>query len=249
MPMNRAAAVLALTCAALPAAAQTPVVAATWTGGGGVGSAVGLASVPGSNSMVGQSFVCHGTGEVQSIAATIFRGNTFQNITMTLSTRAADGTPGTPLATATIDWIAVAFGPTRPVIPFDFSSAHVVLTDGQAYCFTLSVPFGSAPEAYALLGDGAAGYAEGTALFASFPGSWSLQPNVDQHFTVTILPSTPSCPANFNQDSTVDADDLADYINCYFALPPCDRADFNDDTTVDADDLADFINVFFAGCP
>jgi len=56
------------------------------------------------------------------------------------------------------------------------------------------------------------------------------------------------CTADFNQDCSVDPDDLADYIGCFFAQPPCDGADINNDDTVNPDDLADFIGVFFAGC-
>ncbi|MGD9688189.1 MAG: hypothetical protein AB7K52_05565 [Phycisphaerales bacterium] len=53
------------------------------------------------------------------------------------------------------------------------------------------------------------------------------------------------CPADFNGDGNVDPDDLGDFINCFFEIPPCNRADFNGDGNVDPDDLGDFINVFF----
>ncbi|MGD9688282.1 MAG: M14 family zinc carboxypeptidase [Phycisphaerales bacterium] len=56
------------------------------------------------------------------------------------------------------------------------------------------------------------------------------------------------CPADFSRDGNVDPDDLGDFINCYFELPPCDFADHNADGNVDPDDLGDFINAFFAGC-
>ncbi|MGD9690200.1 MAG: hypothetical protein AB7K52_11155 [Phycisphaerales bacterium] len=58
-------------------------------------------------------------------------------------------------------------------------------------------------------------------------------------------PGEPSCPQDFNGDGTVDPDDLGDYINCYFATPPCPEADFNADGAVDPDDLGDFINAYF----
>ncbi|MGD9691019.1 MAG: hypothetical protein AB7K52_11730 [Phycisphaerales bacterium] len=58
----------------------------------------------------------------------------------------------------------------------------------------------------------------------------------------------PLCPADFNGDGSLDPDDLGDFINCYFSLPPCDGADFNADGSVDPDDLGDFINNYFAGC-
>ncbi|MGD9690162.1 MAG: hypothetical protein AB7K52_10965 [Phycisphaerales bacterium] len=62
-------------------------------------------------------------------------------------------------------------------------------------------------------------------------------------------PTATPCFADFNGDGNLDPDDLGDYINCYFALPPCPAADFNSDGNVDPDDLGDYINVFFFGCP
>lgn len=56
------------------------------------------------------------------------------------------------------------------------------------------------------------------------------------------------CRADFNGDGNLDPDDLADYIACYFAMPPCILADFNNDSNVDPDDLSDYIGAFFAGC-
>ncbi|MGD9688445.1 MAG: hypothetical protein AB7K52_04240 [Phycisphaerales bacterium] len=61
-------------------------------------------------------------------------------------------------------------------------------------------------------------------------------------------PTPPACPPDFNADGTLNADDLGDFINCYFSLPPCDGADFNGDAEINADDLGDFINAYFAGC-
>jgi len=62
------------------------------------------------------------------------------------------------------------------------------------------------------------------------------------------VPCDGACPADFNHDGSLDPDDLADYIGCYFSVPPCSGADFNGDTVVDPDDLADYIGAFFAGC-
>ncbi|MGD9690719.1 MAG: hypothetical protein AB7K52_13630 [Phycisphaerales bacterium] len=63
------------------------------------------------------------------------------------------------------------------------------------------------------------------------------------------VPTLPDpCLADFNADGEVNADDLGDFINCYFSIPPCDGADFNVDGDVNADDLGDFINTYFAGC-
>ena len=57
--------------------------------------------------------------------------------------------------------------------------------------------------------------------------------------------AAPTCPADYNGDGTVDPDDLADYIACYFSAPPCDRADFDGSGEADPDDLADFIAQYF----
>ncbi|MGD9690423.1 MAG: hypothetical protein AB7K52_11850 [Phycisphaerales bacterium] len=56
------------------------------------------------------------------------------------------------------------------------------------------------------------------------------------------------CPADLNADGILDADDLGDFINCYFDAPACPRANFNADAFIDADDLGDYINAYFAGC-
>lgn len=60
----------------------------------------------------------------------------------------------------------------------------------------------------------------------------------------------PECPADFNRDGAVSADDLADYINAYFAATEGNAgaefaADFNRDEVVNADDLGDFVNGYF----
>ncbi|MGD9690360.1 MAG: hypothetical protein AB7K52_13925 [Phycisphaerales bacterium] len=54
------------------------------------------------------------------------------------------------------------------------------------------------------------------------------------------------CPADFNADRVVNADDLGDFINAFFSGDADVRVDFNRDGSVDADDLGDFINAFFA---
>ncbi|MGD9688905.1 MAG: lamin tail domain-containing protein [Phycisphaerales bacterium] len=65
-------------------------------------------------------------------------------------------------------------------------------------------------------------------------------------------PPPPDCPAEFNMDGALNADDLGDFINCYFGETgspgSCPQADFNNDTNIDADDLGDYINAYFAGC-
>ncbi|MGD9689223.1 MAG: PQQ-dependent sugar dehydrogenase [Phycisphaerales bacterium] len=67
--------------------------------------------------------------------------------------------------------------------------------------------------------------------------------------TTTAAVELTTCPADFNCDGELNPDDLGDYINCFFAAPPCDQADFNHDGNVDPDDLGDFINAYFSNCP
>lgn len=96
---------------------------------------------------------------------------------------------------------------------------------------------------------GAAGFdLSDNARFAIFIGE--LPPrigsvgNASGAFLVRFSP----CPADFNADGDLNGDDLADYINCFFAAPPCTLAEFNGDGDVNADDLGDYINAFFGGC-
>lgn len=56
------------------------------------------------------------------------------------------------------------------------------------------------------------------------------------------------CPADFNSDGELTPDDLGDFVNAYFSVPPDTIADFNLNGEVEPDDLGDFINAFFAGC-
>ncbi|MGD9690967.1 MAG: hypothetical protein AB7K52_08595 [Phycisphaerales bacterium] len=57
------------------------------------------------------------------------------------------------------------------------------------------------------------------------------------------------CAADVNGDADLNPDDLGDYINTYFAVPPGPGADFNRDGAIDPDDLGDYINAYFSGCP
>ena len=43
--------------------------------------------------------------------------------------------------------------------------------------------------------------------------------------------------------------DLADFINAFFAQPPNPAADYDNSGSVDPDDLSTYITEFFAGCP
>ena len=64
---------------------------------------------------------------------------------------------------------------------------------------------------------------------------------------VLLVPST-GCRPDFNRDGTLDPDDLADFIACYFDGAGCAAADYSGDGTADPDDLADFIADYFTGC-
>ncbi len=90
-------------------------------------------------------------------------------------------------------------------------------------------------------------------------GAFSLSGTIGQHdagilaggtFTLTagfwVGTSTPSCPADFNQDGNLDPDDLSDFIAAFFSTPQSPAADFNVDGNIDPDDLSDFIAAFFA---
>lgn len=66
-------------------------------------------------------------------------------------------------------------------------------------------------------------------------------------FWIPSGPVVPPCPADFNLDGDLNGDDLADFINAFFSVPPAAGTDFNNDGNTDADDLADYINAFFAG--
>jgi hypothetical protein len=65
----------------------------------------------------------------------------------------------------------------------------------------------------------------------------------------SAAPTPAACAADFDNSGTLNPDDLADYIACYFTVPPCPRANQDGDEAVNPDDLADFIALFFAGCP
>ena len=69
--------------------------------------------------------------------------------------------------------------------------------------------------------------------------------------TITTNPATLTiCPADFNCDGLLNPDDLSDYINAFFNIPPDPGSDFNQDGITNPDDLSDYINAFFdSGCP
>jgi hypothetical protein len=58
------------------------------------------------------------------------------------------------------------------------------------------------------------------------------------------------CAADFNADGTLNPDDLADFIACYFnPSAGCAPTDVDLNGTINPDDLSDYITLFFAGCP
>ena len=59
-------------------------------------------------------------------------------------------------------------------------------------------------------------------------------------------PLPPSCPADFNGDSTVDFFDYLDFVAAFADLSP--TADFNNDSVVDFFDYLDFVQAFSVGC-
>jgi len=71
--------------------------------------------------------------------------------------------------------------------------------------------------------------------------------------TAVFTPGQSNCPSgcapDFNGDGTLDPDDLADFINAFFAQPPNPAADYDNSGSVDPDDLSTYITEFFAGCP
>ncbi|MGD9688652.1 MAG: dockerin type I repeat-containing protein [Phycisphaerales bacterium] len=62
--------------------------------------------------------------------------------------------------------------------------------------------------------------------------------------SLAVLPPE-CCRRDVNVDGVVNADDLGDLINRYFANPQAESADFNADGFIDADDLGDFLNFYF----
>jgi hypothetical protein len=70
----------------------------------------------------------------------------------------------------------------------------------------------------------------------------------DDTVLVTVEPGATLCPADFDESGSVNPDDLADFIACFFTQP-CPEADFDQNGGIDPDDLADFIAAYFTPCP
>ncbi|MGD9690084.1 MAG: hypothetical protein AB7K52_10565 [Phycisphaerales bacterium] len=89
--------------------------------------------------------------------------------------------------------------------------------------------------------------AGGAFLDPTLPGN-AGSPDQACDVALVLMPGapTPANPVDFNGDGNVDPDDLGDFINAYFSVPPDPRADFNADGNIDPDDLGDYINAYFA---
>ena len=115
--------------------------------------------------------------------------------------------------------------------------------EGRTFIGTINVQTaanGQAPFDHTFVTEEPGGFVTATAL-RSINGDTS-------EFSACAPIQTQPCRPDFNGDGTINPDDLADFIACFFTLPPCAAADFNSDAATDPDDLADFINAYFAGC-
>ncbi len=67
---------------------------------------------------------------------------------------------------------------------------------------------------------------------------------------VITVTAPPSCPADFNDDTSVDFFDYDDFVTCFEGgvCPPGKTADFNNDTSVDFFDYDEFVQAFELGC-
>ncbi|MGD9688813.1 MAG: hypothetical protein AB7K52_02360 [Phycisphaerales bacterium] len=123
------------------------------------------------------------------------------------------------------------------------------LLPGQYWLGVVAVTSGDQPDvlvALSNLNDGADGPDAFQARY--FPAQAPVQTLQNAAYRIRGVDPGPDCVADFNMDGNLDPDDLGDFINCFFSMPPCGQADFNHDGNVDPDDLGDFINAFFAGC-
>ncbi|MGD9691017.1 MAG: M1 family aminopeptidase [Phycisphaerales bacterium] len=141
--------------------------------------------------------------------------------------------------------LPAAFTLTGPSGAVGFGFAY----DGALRRARLSVAGPLTPGEYTLsIGAGvstAAGVLDGEITGGALPSGDGAAGGTAQ---ITFSIVAPPCPPDFNFDGNLDPDDLGDFINCFFTLPPCPGADFNSDGNIDPDDLGDFINAFFAGC-
>jgi hypothetical protein len=63
---------------------------------------------------------------------------------------------------------------------------------------------------------------------------------------IAMLVGCAACPADFNEDGTVNSQDFFDFLTAFFAEDP--SADFNMDQVINSQDFFDFLGAFFKGC-
>ncbi|MBK7403354.1 MAG: hypothetical protein IPJ41_01650 [Phycisphaerales bacterium] len=66
------------------------------------------------------------------------------------------------------------------------------------------------------------------------------------HFLGMVSTVKVRCPSDFNQDLTVNTQDVLAFLNAWTAKDP--RADFNHDGTVNTQDVLAFLNAWSSGC-
>ena len=62
----------------------------------------------------------------------------------------------------------------------------------------------------------------------------------------TTCGPTVCCPADYNNNGTLEVADIFAFINDWFAQAP--SADFNNNSTFQVQDIFDMLNAWFAGC-
>lgn len=95
------------------------------------------------------------------------------------------------------------------------------------------------------------GFGQGFAFFVNLVGV-NIKTGID-NFSLQIeheAPSVPSCPLDFDQDGTIELDDLNIVLtNFGQAVAPWTNGDTNGDAFVDLDDLNNLLTQFGSPCP
>ncbi len=82
------------------------------------------------------------------------------------------------------------------------------------------------------------------------PGGYELWMSCISRGLAVLAVTTPSCPADFNDDGFIDFFDYDDFVGCFetAVCPPGKTADFNGDGFVDFFDYDSFVGAFESGC-